>query len=56
VIYKCEVGVLTKKNEIKLEAWEWKRLKKIFKRTKADDGIWRQKNEQEGKMYIHTVT
>jgi hypothetical protein len=38
VIYRCEVGVLTKKNEIKLEAWKRKRLRKIFKRTKADDG------------------
>jgi hypothetical protein len=38
VIYGCEIWVLTKKNEIKLEAWKRKIPRKIFQGTKTEDG------------------
>jgi hypothetical protein len=41
VVYGCETWVLTKKSEIKLEAWERKMLRKIFRGTRTEDGGWR---------------
>jgi hypothetical protein len=38
VVYGCETWVLTKNSEIKLEAWERKMLRKIFKGTRTEDG------------------
>jgi cob(I)alamin adenosyltransferase len=36
VVYGCETWVLTKKNEIKLEAWERKMLRKILKGSRTE--------------------
>jgi hypothetical protein len=38
VVCGCETWVLTKKSEIKLEAWERKMLRKIFKGARIEDG------------------
>jgi hypothetical protein len=35
--------VLRKKSEIKLEAWERKMMREIFKGPKTEDGRWRKK-------------
>jgi hypothetical protein len=54
VVYGCETWVLTKKSEVKLEAWERKMLRKIFKETRTGDGGWRRKTNREIKeLYIH---
>jgi hypothetical protein len=54
VVYGCETWVLTKKSEIKLEAWERKLLRKIFKGTRTEDGGWRTKTHREIKeLYRH---
>jgi hypothetical protein len=45
VVYGCETWVLRKKSEIKLDAWERKMMREIFKGSKAEDGGWR-KNKQ----------
>jgi hypothetical protein len=46
VVYVCETWVLTKKIEIKLEAWERKTPRKIFKGTRTEDGGWRRKTNR----------
>jgi hypothetical protein len=38
VVCGCETWVLTKKSEIKLEAWERKMLRKIFRGARIEDG------------------
>jgi hypothetical protein len=55
VVYGCETWVLTKNSEIKLEAWERKMLRKIFKGTRTEDGGWRRKTNREIKeLYRHS--
>jgi hypothetical protein len=55
VVYGCETWVLTKKSEIKLEAWERQTLRKIFKGTRTEDGGWRRKTNREIKeLYRHS--
>jgi hypothetical protein len=36
VVYWCETWVLTKRSEIKLEAWERKMMRKILKGSRTD--------------------
>lgn len=56
VLYGCETWVLTKKEELKLDIWERKILRKIFGGVKVSEEQWRKRTNQEVKdMYRYPI-
>ena len=47
VVYGCETWIMTKKNENRLAVWERKILRGIFGGVKTEEGLWRQRSNNE---------